>query len=182
MEMYQLNDLGIERDVRLQFNFQSLCEINSQHEFLSVTDLSILLSTANPKKVLIVEDDPAQICILEELILEINPDTDIDWEADVTHAIKRISAAKNNHDQSSYDVVISDIALGGKSSGIDLFQYCIETQPDLKIILISAHSQKKLDEKIRKNNFNYTGPVEFMQKPIDFTIFYTVLAPLLLAG
>ncbi|MBK24392.1 MAG: hypothetical protein CME70_10380 [Halobacteriovorax sp.] len=139
----------------------------------SDTDLRAFFLTDKAKKVLVVEDDLSQIHLLEELLLEINPEIQIDWEMNANKAINRI-ATESLKDE-GYDVVLSDIDLGSNSSGMDLFQYCIENQPFIEPILISAHSRKKL----RKKHFLSTEPMEYIQKPINFESFYKKLAPLL---
>lgn len=142
-------------------------------------DLNILQNAGATKRILIVEDDLSQMNILEELILEINPEAEIEWEVNADRAINRLASAHLDGDITrAYDVVISDIALAEDSSGMDVLLYCIESEPYIETVLISAHSRENLREK----HFRYTEPMEFIQKPIDFNTFYEKLGPIIARG
>jgi CheY-like chemotaxis protein len=173
MEAY---DLRIDKDQEMKLN-QELIRQNQASvdpypdmDFTSLRDL--VLSYPN-KKVLIVEDDLTQMNILEELLLEINPDLEIDWETNAESAIQRIAKSHAQFDTKHYDMVISDIALDNGSSGVELLKYCSEYEPQLETILITSYSSKNL----KKYFFKQVEPLDYIQKPIDFTIFYRKVAP-----
>lgn len=125
------------------------------------------------KKVLLVEDDVTQFGVLEELIVEINPNVIIDWEGSVEGAINRIQTAMSSPlEVKNYDLIISDIFLSDGDSGIDLLKFCNDLNPKMECFLISAYSKEKLKLKA-------LDVPDYIRKPIDFNLFYQKLAPLL---
>ena len=127
---------------------------------------------------LIVEDDYAQSALIEEMLLEINPEVEIEWESNAKDAIDRIVTAKNNLEMKAFDLVICDVVLEDDTSGIDLLKYNQYSDNETKVILISAHSKKRLD---KKYYYNFSK-IDFLKKPLNFNLFYNKIAPEIMAS
>lgn len=144
---------------------------SSERKLFVEEDLHLFLQSDTSKKVLVVEDDLAQMNLIEELLCEINPNIKIDWEHDADRAIGKVAYESARGE--GYDIVISDIELGPGSSGMDLFRYCIEFEPAIETVLVSAHSR----EKLRVRHFIDSEPIDYLKKPINFQAFYQKMAP-----
>ena len=60
-------------------------------------------------------------------------------------ALRHIEAA-------TFDIAIIDVALGANESGADLAQTILARRPNLKIMLISGHTQEKVSADMRTIN------------------------------
>lgn len=67
-------------------------------------------------------------------------------------ALRHIEAA-------TFDIAIIDVALGANESGADLAQTILARRPNLKIMLISGHTQEKVSADMRT--------ISFLQKPFS---------------
>lgn len=117
------------------------------------------------KKVLIVEDDAVQYQAIEEIIVEINPDIEIDWADNVNDAIRQINRSHIKNFGSTYDLVICDTCLPKGESGIDIYKHCHQLEPKIECLLVSTSSSNK----IKSNHFDV---LDYIRKPIDFNLIY----------
>lgn len=174
MDDYNLNKNEMKNYINY---FSQIQDFDEQVELLSGDELRSYFSGNECKSVLLVEDDYLQVDIIEELISEINPNVEVDWECDVASAVRRITTAPNTFRQSKYDLVISDVVLGDHSSGMELYEFCHEYEPKTKFMLISAHTR----EELRDKHFKKTEPVQYFKKPINYRSFIEALKPVLSA-
>ena len=167
MEAYNVNEID---QITQDFEFD---EFDIDDKTLSQEEVGLFKLSKGHKRVLVVDDDITQLNFLEDLIAEINPDVEVDWESDAHRAINLIASSSNQTDRRDYDLIISDIVLEGEASGMTLFEYCTSYQPNTDFLLISAHSR----EKLRNSYFKNYEPLEFMKKPLNFTAFYKRVMP-----
>jgi len=88
------------------------------------------------KRVFIVEDDPMSMEILHGLILDIDPDAEIDWSKSAEGALDLIEEDKNAG--RDYDLIIADIFLSEKETGLDLWKRCLEKFNGIPLVITSA--------------------------------------------
>lgn len=169
MEQLQLSENRMEKFL----NKQSFEKYFPERDLFQDGNLQKYLQEYKVKKVLVVEDDFSQMNLMEELLLEINPETEIDWELEANTAIKTI--VNESTKGRGYDVVISDIELGPGLSGMDLFRYCAESEPYIEPVLISAHSRRKL----RRKHFSTAEPIDYFKKPINIEAFHQKMTRIL---
>lgn len=177
MESYYLNEKAMGLKLENFLDTQSLIDFEEEVALAPFNNLKKYFYTEQCRKVLVVEDDFTQLGIIEDLIAEINPEIEVDWEIDAERAINRIVSASHSRDKREYNLVISDIFLGEGSSGVEIYRYCNEYEPRTKVVLISAQSKAKL----RNSFFKNSEPLEYLQKPLNFKLFYQKLAPILTA-
>lgn len=86
------------------------------------------------KKIIVVDDEPLIPVLMKEII-----------EEDQELEMAQIATGKNEFldllGQSSYDVALIDISLGGREGGIELLQMMKNKGIDLPIIMLSAHDE-----------------------------------------
>ena len=115
------------------------------------------------RRILVVEDDPGLVFLLEEIFASIDPDARLDWIKDGDRAIAEFRANLLRGEDRRYDMIISDNYLDGESSGIDLWRVCQELDPEILFLVISAMSLDKF--------FGAIGPdviiPPFLQKPFS---------------
>ncbi|MAZ47274.1 MAG: hypothetical protein CME65_01845 [Halobacteriovoraceae bacterium] len=139
----------------------------SQPNRLETEEIKLFDISRIYKRVLVIEDDITQSPFIEDMLLEINPEVDIEWEVDGKIAINRIMKAQFGSDQSAFDLIISDIELEGELSGVDVFNFSLQITPQTKFLLVSGHGLNKL----QKDYFKNLAPLEYLQKPINITKF-----------
>jgi CheY-like chemotaxis protein len=101
----------------------------------------------NPKLALVVEDDPLQRTALSELLRE--------RDVDVVHC-ENAEAGEFvvGRMGPQLSVLITDVVLPGKHSGLELAQFARNRLPDLKIVVVSGKSIVELP-----------SDIQFLQKP-----------------
>lgn len=108
----------------------------------------------SPKRILIVEDDNLQQVILERMIVKLGH-TVMGKVADGASAIQ--SALRLD----SIDVVLMDIRLEDDIDGIEAVARIKESASDIKVIYVTANTEKANLERAKK-----TGFIDFIRKPV----------------
>lgn len=115
----------------------SLFDIGFEFE-LSQEDVKDYYSHENYKKVLIVAKNASEYESLDELIGELNPNTDVDWEVSQSDAVFKISKALNSSfTQKPYDIVIC--------SSAKLLKACKQLDPNIDAIMLSPQTVERLE-------------------------------------
>lgn len=112
---------------------------------------------AEPKKILIVEDDNIQQVIIERIVTELGH-TVIGSSSEGAKAIEsalRIGAV---------DLILMDINLADDIDGIEAAQE-INKHRDVKLIYITASKDPEKLERARKTNF-----VDYLEKPLSVDV------------
>jgi len=95
------------------------------------------MSRTNPARVLIVEDDLGLKTIMSRILRQIQPEHLVDWAMSAEKALSFIEDRAKDYD-TFYDLVIADIGLPGRISGIDLWRRFRREHPTTGFIFSSA--------------------------------------------
>ena len=112
----------------------------------------------------IIEDDVELSAILENVLYSIDPNIQIDWAASAEEAMTRIKDRIKKTHENPYDIIVADIFLEGKATGIDFWEMCREDMPETAIVITSALSMENF---FRGLGTDAISP-PFLQKP--FTV------------
>ncbi len=116
------------------------------------------------RKVLIVEDDLFLAAIVGRAVYDINADCDIDWATSLEQALEKMIKGIDQIGQSPYELVIADIMLNGRGTGLDLWKVFCRTYPEVPVMIMSSLPQNEVFEAIgadEQSNFN------FLKKPFS---------------
>jgi CheY-like chemotaxis protein len=124
--------------------------------------LSLLYEMPKPIKVLVVEDDRIQWPLWESILKSAYSDVEIDWETTEAGAEALLRYAYQNN--SPYNLVVSDIFLEGRDTGIDLWNRYGEAA--YNFIFVSGLTTKNFDALMSTmSNLRGGGPY-YLEKPI----------------
>lgn len=118
-----------------------------------------------PKKILVVEDDKNMTVLLGRALLEASSDVEIQWAASLEQAFTHLIQNADINQKIPYDLIIADIFLEGKGTGLDLFKVMSRTHPKVPFLVISSLSTGQVSEILeadKKEN------VMYLQKPFLF--------------
>ncbi len=104
------------------------------------------------KRLLLVDDDDSIRWVLNELLM------------DLGHQVIQTNTANQAIEyltQQTFDLVLSDIRMSGKS-GMELLDYCQKNHPALPVLIMTAHSD--LESAV---NAYQSGAFEYLPKPFD---------------
>ena len=116
------------------------------------------------RKVLIVEDDLFLAAIVGRAVYDNNADSDIDWATSLEQALEKMIKGIDQIGQSPYELVIADIMLNGRGTGLDLWKVFCRTYPEVPVMIMSSLPQNEVFEAIgaeEQSNFN------FLKKPFS---------------
>jgi response regulator of citrate/malate metabolism len=113
------------------------------------------------KRVLVVEDDPTIYPILVRMIQRLNPRVDVEFAVSAEGAEDLLRGLRQK-----YDVIVSDVGLAGKKTGVDLVNDCYFEIGPVPFVLTSA-------------NREFKSRLPFLPKPFRYEDLYEKLAPFL---
>lgn len=113
-------------------------------------------------KVLIVEDDLFLAAIVGRAIYDINADSDIDWATSLEQALGKVINGINQIGQSPYELVIADIMLEGRGTGLDLWKVFCRTYPNVPVMVISSLPESEVNNAI---GFESQSNLNYLKKP-----------------
>lgn len=116
----------------------------------------------NEKRVLIVEDDPTIYPILARMIHRLNPRVDIEFTVSAEGAQDLLQGLRQK-----YDVILSDISLAGKKTGIDLANETYSALAPVPIVLTSSTPGFKSRLPFLAKPFRYEELVEKLAPYLD---------------
>ncbi len=121
--------------------------------------LKEFIKRKSPSAVLIVEDDLSFEPLWRHVFQQISPVTTIDWALSEEQAERKI--LKRARMGLTYDLVIADIFLSGKKTGVDLWNRYGEDVGNF--VFVSGLSKEKFDQLM---SLDFSSPI-FMQKPLS---------------
>jgi DNA-binding NtrC family response regulator len=89
------------------------------------------------KRILVIEDDLFQATTVCQIVRAVVPEAEIEWITTAEEALVKIlggAVTEARH----YDLVLADIFLDGKTTGIELWEACQKSQPDMPVLLMSG--------------------------------------------
>lgn len=87
-------------------------------------------------RILIVEDDRSCETILKQIIHSVDPGAQVDWVE--SGEVAALTLVQERSKGAPYSLVISDIALSGKLTGIDVWKIYSEFSPLPPVVLTSS--------------------------------------------
>lgn len=113
----------------------------------------------SPNRVLLIEDDVCTGSVLRRIVRSIDPDLKVDWASSAEEArqLMRIRADSRQ----SYDLIVLDIYLAGKMTGLELWAELHASTPGLAVLLTSG---MPVDEFLRSFGRSAICP-PFLPKP-----------------
>jgi DNA-binding response OmpR family regulator len=115
-----------------------------------------------PRRVLVLEDDMALEPLLTRVIQAVSNGALVDWVTNVEEAKFRLKMWPN-HQNPKYDLIIADIFLEGRETGLDFWQSCQFLVPNIPVLLMSSMA---IDQFFTMLGQNVIAP-PFIAKPID---------------
>lgn len=117
-----------------------------------------------PKKILVVEDDKNMTVLLGRALLDASNDIEIQWAASLEQAFTHLIQNADINQKVPYDLIIADIFLEGKGTGLDLFKVLSRTHPHIPFLVISSVDPAQVkDTLMGKENVSY------LRKPFLFS-------------
>jgi len=104
-------------------------------------------------RILVVEDENAIRLALKGLLTR--EGYDVDLAVDGGAAIEQLGLQ-------SYDLVLTDLALGQGKSGMDVLKHVKEIRPETAVVMITAHGNEKIAVEAMK-----AGAEDYIPKPFD---------------
>jgi CheY-like chemotaxis protein len=119
------------------------------------------VSRAKTPKILVVEDDLELSLVIEKVLRSIDNTLHLDWATSAEAAIEHLE--RNLVDESSrpYDLIIADIFLDGRSTGIDFWRTSQELFPNTPVLITSALSLDRFFSTIGTESIS----PPYLQKP-----------------
>lgn len=115
------------------------------------------------KRILVIEDDICLETILCRILRAVSPEVEIDWLTSADEALIKLQGGRVTP-ATHYDLILADIFLDGKSTGIDLWEKCQSLRPETPVLLMSG---MPIDEFFRTIGRDAISP-PYLPKP--FTV------------
>ena len=116
---------------------------------------------AKPYRVLVLEDDMELSTVIERILRSIDSTIDLDWATSTEGAVARLEELLQDEHSSPYDLIVADIFLHGKSTGIDFWRMCQELFPDIPVLITSALTFDRFFATIGRHSIS----PPYLQKP-----------------
>jgi DNA-binding response OmpR family regulator len=120
-----------------------------------------LYQEVEPFRVFILEDDLDLGPVIENVIRNMSSTIILDWATSVDNAISYLRAHLEDPSQPPYDMIVADLFLEGKTTGIQFWKTCQELFPKTPILMTSSLSLDRFFKIIGKDSI--TPP--YLQKP-----------------
>ncbi len=113
---------------------------------------------------LIVEDDMGSMHMLDVALQSTGQFSKLDWATSAEEAVRLMERRKNSGRSQPYDLIIIDIFLDGRRSGVDLWKFLHEEKlQDIPVIMTSGISEDKFAELMGAN----AVVPKFLRKPFQ---------------
>ena len=88
------------------------------------------------KRIIVIEDDHACETILRRVIRSLDPEATIDWEESAEEAL--FALGREHAAGREYDLIIADIFLSGKTTGLEFWESYRDRFPKTPILITSS--------------------------------------------
>lgn len=113
---------------------------------------------------LIVEDDMASIYMIDVALQRTGQFSTLDWATSAEEAVNYIKKRMRAGKGLPYDLIIIDIFLDGKKTGVDLWQHLYEENlHKVPVIMTSGISEKRFSDLMGR----YSVVPKFLKKPLQ---------------
>jgi len=93
-----------------------------------------------PYRVFVLEDDLELSLVIENVLRSIDSTIDLDWSTDAEGAITQLKNIVSVSPMLPYDLIVADIFLDGKTTGIDFWRTCQDLFPHTPVLITSSLS------------------------------------------
>ena len=90
-------------------------------------------------KVLLVENDRDQGSLVARMLQEIDPEIELDHVSSGEQAIERIAQAHRCFKKRPYQLIVTDLFLRGKVTGIDFWEICQNIYPNIPAVFLEKN-------------------------------------------
>jgi CheY-like chemotaxis protein len=118
-------------------------------------------SRKKPFRVLVLEDDLELSAVIEHVLRSIDSTLSLDWATSAEGAIVQLTRNLKNDSECVYDLIVADIFLDGKSTGLDVWRACQDLFPETPIIVTSALSLDRFFSTLGSHSIS----PPYLQKP-----------------
>jgi len=115
------------------------------------------------KRILVVEDDLCVGRIIFHMIRSVTPNVKIDWFLSAEEALSKINDLESLSSV-SYDFIIADITLAGRTTGLDLWNTCKRRNLITRFLFISGMTKETFLKSIEGD---VTLAPQYLQKPLS---------------
>lgn len=102
------------------------------------------------KRFLVIEDDPGCEAVITRVLSSIDPEAIIDSEESAEQAIETLER-RSGAKERAYDLIIADIFLSGKTTGLDFWEKYRDKHPEIPILFISSLPVNRYFDTIGRN-------------------------------
>jgi CheY-like chemotaxis protein len=120
------------------------------------------------KRILVVEDDLCVGRIIFHMIRSVTPNAKIDWFLSAEEALSKINDLESLSGI-SYDFIIADITLAGRTTGLDLWSTCKRRNLVTQFLFISGMPKETFLKSIASAAGENAVPPQYLQKPLSIT-------------
>lgn len=117
-----------------------------------------------PRRILVVEDDPSMTILLKNAITGANPEAQLSYATSLEQAFAKILQYSDISNANPYDLIVADIFLEGHGTGLDLWKVLCGTYPDIPFLVISSVSEQDVRKAIGEEN---QEELIYLQKPFS---------------
>ena len=114
------------------------------------------------RKILLIEDDLSLEPMLSSILHDIDPSIEMDSVTSAEAAISKLEEAQRSSKKNPYELIIADIFLDGKITGVDFWDLCRNIYPKMPTLVMSGLPLNKFFDFIGPNNV--CPP--FLEKPL----------------
>ena len=97
-------------------------------------------TVAQPKSLLVIEDDLSMIQFIDSMLDELKPGLEWDYVTTGEEAIEKIRRRGRTKGANPYSLVLTDIFLEGEMTGIDVWLDSMRLLPDMPFVITSSLS------------------------------------------
>lgn len=119
--------------------------------------------TKKIRSVFVVEDDLELSSVIDRILISIDSNLHLEWATTAEEAMATLIKRSSEKKSIPYDLMICDIFLEGARNGIDLWKFCHNHYPKMKVVVISGIEIEKLKTLLDSEE---TPPL-FLSKPFS---------------
>jgi CheY-like chemotaxis protein len=124
-----------------------------------------------------VEDDLELSSVIDRILISIDSTLSLEWATTAEEAIANLAKRSKEDQNKPFDLIVCDIFLEGAKNGLDLWKFCHNNYPQMKVVVISGIDLKKLTDLLG----SYDAPAFFLSKPFTVIECSNLLEKLLMA-
>jgi response regulator of citrate/malate metabolism len=121
----------------------------------------VALKTQRPLRVFVLEDDLELSTIIECVLRSLDSKISLDWATSAEVAIHELKEVISSRVSIPYDLIIADVFLDGKSTGIDFWRTCQELFPEVPVLMTSSLSFDRFFSTVGRESIS----PPYLQKP-----------------